>query len=99
MRVPGLRSFLSLGSSLRLSDSNRKSVTRSEERRVGKECRSLCDWSSDVCSSDLAESVTVRDDARAGLEVFPQLGQQPAVERLEQKKRDQIGRASCRERV
>src|SRR5579875_833678 len=27
--------------------------TRSEERRVGKECRSLCDWSSDVCSSDL----------------------------------------------
>src|SRR5882672_2151791 len=27
--------------------------TRSEERRVGKECRSLCDWSSDVCSSYL----------------------------------------------
>src|SRR4029453_7857941 len=27
---------------------------RSEERRVGKECRSRCDWSSDVCSSDLA---------------------------------------------
>src|SRR5260221_336269 len=26
---------------------------RSEERRVGEECRSLCDWSSDVCSSDL----------------------------------------------
>src|SRR5438034_534192 len=26
---------------------------RSEERRVGKEARSLCDWSSDVCSSDL----------------------------------------------
>src|SRR3989344_3196679 len=29
---------------------------RSEERRVGKECRSrrsTCDWSSDVCSSDL----------------------------------------------
>src|SRR5436190_705438 len=30
--------------------------TRSEERRVGKECRSLCDWSSDVCSSDLERS-------------------------------------------
>ena len=40
---------------------------RSEERRVGNECRSrwspyhsyemnLCDWSSDVCSSDLASS-------------------------------------------
>src|SRR5476649_1032885 len=28
---------------------------RSEERRVGKECRSRCDWSSDVCSSDLCE--------------------------------------------
>src|SRR5476649_220925 len=27
--------------------------SRSEERRVGKECRSLCDWSSDVCSSYL----------------------------------------------
>src|SRR5436190_1855352 len=27
---------------------------RSEERRVGKEDRSLCDWSSDVCSSDLS---------------------------------------------
>src|SRR5579875_2649081 len=33
---------------------------RSEERRVGKECRSLCDWSSDVCSSDLDE----REDLR-----------------------------------
>src|SRR6202012_495997 len=28
-------------------------INRSEERRVGKECRSRCDWSSDVCSSDL----------------------------------------------
>src|ERR1035437_5615339 len=28
-------------------------VGRSEERRVGKECRSRRDWSSDVCSSDL----------------------------------------------
>src|SRR5476649_890211 len=32
---------------------NAKLALRSEERRVGKECRSLCDWSSDVCSSDL----------------------------------------------
>src|SRR4030095_1295351 len=31
---------------------------RSEERRVGKECRSRCDWSSDVCSSDLKCFVT-----------------------------------------
>src|SRR5947209_5127420 len=28
-------------------------VPRSEERRVGKECRYWRDWSSDVCSSDL----------------------------------------------
>src|SRR6202049_5085365 len=32
-------------------------VVRSEERRVGKECRSQCDWSSDVCSSDLIHDV------------------------------------------
>src|SRR5438034_2669751 len=32
-------------------------AARSEERRVGKECRSLCDWSSDVCSSDLANGL------------------------------------------
>src|SRR4030095_10330400 len=30
---------------------------RSEERRVGKECRSRCDWSADVCSSDLESGV------------------------------------------
>src|SRR5947209_5154251 len=29
--------------------------TRSEERRVGKECRYWRDWSSDVCSSDLKQ--------------------------------------------
>src|SRR6202049_3129069 len=30
---------------------------RSEERRVGKERRSRCDWSSDVCSSDLDAAI------------------------------------------
>src|ERR1035441_9683382 len=59
---PPLRVFL------RVSASPRRNGTRSEERRVGKECRSrwspypssrrrhtrcLSDWSSDVCSSDL----------------------------------------------
>src|SRR5260221_609601 len=34
--------------------------SRSEERRVGKECRSRCDWSSDVCSSDLLIRSTFR---------------------------------------
>src|SRR5260221_260935 len=33
---------------------------RSEERRVGKEGRSLCDWSSDVCSSDLLTFILTR---------------------------------------
>src|SRR5438034_1402232 len=31
---------------------------RSEERRVGKEGRSRCDWSSDVCSSDLIRATS-----------------------------------------
>src|SRR5947209_5294725 len=31
------------------------SVSRSEERRVGKEWRYWRDWSSDVCSSDLSQ--------------------------------------------
>src|SRR5215204_2857653 len=37
---------------------------RSEERRVGKECRSLCDWSSDVCSSDLRHREPARPHPR-----------------------------------
>src|SRR5476649_1514654 len=43
---------------------------RSEERRVGKECRSLCDWSSDVCSSDLGglHRSALRLRLRRGLE-------------------------------
>src|SRR5438034_1237380 len=44
------------------------SVCRSEERRVGKEWRSLCDWSSDVCSSDLTVEGTL------GAEFFDALG-------------------------
>src|SRR5579875_262331 len=32
-------------------------LLRSEERRVGKECRSLCDWSSDVCFPIFAASL------------------------------------------
>src|SRR5947209_3688851 len=47
---------------------------RSEERRVGKECRYWRDWSSDVCSSDLwfwlANSSTRR---RARSKNFPRI--------------------------
>src|SRR5690242_10828543 len=50
---------------------------RSEERRVGKECgtrwryrrrhtRLTCDWSSDVCSSDLPHRRARRSDADRG---------------------------------
>src|SRR5437588_544604 len=34
---------------------------RSEKRRVGKVGRSLCDWSSDVCSSDLHDRMISTD--------------------------------------
>src|SRR5476649_2254965 len=74
-------------------------LLRSEERRVGKECRSLCDWSSDVCSSDLhlrqpaalrADGAVLRRHRRAHRHpAHHGLGDGPA----------QIGRASCRERV
>src|SRR5476649_2831926 len=76
-----------------------RALRRSEERRVGKECRSRCDWSSDVCSSDLDEGrlaaprnagYTHEQAERNGkidaLQVVP-----PSVAK--------IGRASCRERV
>src|SRR6202022_2514027 len=54
---------------LRLKDTREKFPTldfansdeRSEERRVGKECRSRCDWSSDVCSSDLEAEIVLKD--------------------------------------
>src|SRR5476649_2264045 len=75
------------------------SSMRSEERRVGKECRSLCDWSSDVCSSDLTlKHLENCYDAM-----------HPAAEKSEQSFAwfsdiphplfNEIGRASCRERV
>src|SRR5476649_271181 len=72
---------------------------RSEERRVGKECRSRCDWSSDVCSSDLigdGEGVRAEDEAGQEAHLVAQhelLGELLGATRIE------IGRASCRERV
>src|SRR5882672_2138345 len=72
---------------------------RSEERRVGKECRSRCDWSSDVCSSDLAPGGGgQRAPGAAESLVFARhragLGRDRAHRALRE-----IGRASCRERV
>src|SRR3712207_3001200 len=39
-----------------IRDVSRRAWGRSEERRVGKEWRYWRDWSSDVCSSDLADA-------------------------------------------
>src|SRR5215211_4480294 len=72
---------------------------RSEERRVGKECRSRCDWSSDVCSSDLdARKTSVAHEARSP--VVHELGR-VVPKRTAVRHGDvlEVGRASCRERV
>src|SRR5438132_11470489 len=53
--------------------------------------RSLCDWSSDVCSSDLATCGWTRWALRSRTSTPSAGGEQP--------KRTKIGRASCRERV
>src|SRR5476649_2290140 len=72
---------------------------RSEERRVGKECRSLCDWSSDVCSSDLA-IFQVYQTALAHQALLRHFRERCANANLDRHQRlSQIGRASCRERV
>src|SRR5215204_147152 len=97
----------SLYSSIRSSRSSsvaslplpRRTPARSEERRVGKECRSLCDWSSDVCSSDLAVAGDPGMDEQLVLvdQVQPvELGRELAASEEDP---GQIGRASCRERV
>src|SRR6266496_1786760 len=75
------------------------SRTRSEERRVGKECRSRRDWSSDVCSSDL---VLRHFDGVAfvvlDVDGFARWPEVEAVDRFVVVAHE-IGRASCRERV
>src|SRR5476649_593893 len=76
-----------------------RSRRRSEERRVGKECRSLCDWSSDVCSSDLIDEVmTALDDHMAWMQGSGALRDR-RVRRAGDEIEAKIGRASCRERV
>src|SRR5476649_345097 len=72
---------------------------RSEERRVGKECRSLCDWSSDVCSSDLGVDGLAADRlGRLALSHAGLMERDRAVFEIV-KLHGKIGRASCRERV
>src|SRR5947209_1254119 len=74
MRAPGERHFH--------APETGAGVARSEERRVGKEGRYWRDWSSDVCSSDLAIGVLVDQEqvgARPGaLEVHGAVAYGPA---------------------
>src|SRR5476649_331322 len=74
-------------------------TVRSEERRVGKECRSRCDWSSDVCSSDL--SITVNVNPVATITAMSTTGCSGVLFSLTPVNvaNGKIGRASCRERV
>src|SRR5476649_1041480 len=74
-------------------------LPRSEERRVGKECRSLCDWSSDVCSSDLHQRDAADQHAWHVGRHLSRLVQSHAARALPGSGIAEIGRASCRERV
>src|SRR5919199_1667336 len=80
---------------------SQKTITslRSEERRVGKECRSRCDWSSDVCSSDLAPDARRRHLLARQDHLHAPDGRVAAPLLAEDDHVTQIGRASCRERV
>src|ERR1035437_6255026 len=72
---------------------------RSEERRVGKECRYRRDWSSDVCSSDLYEDGVVFISTNSST---PPGKLQMAADfagNVADTWQQEIGRASCRERV
>ena len=56
-----------------------------------------CDWSSDVCSSDLRESVVLLDPKAFQAKKVPVVLKDPKETRVIPV--TQIGRASCRERV
>src|ERR1044072_1955605 len=72
---------------------------RSEERRVGKECRYRCDWISDVCSSDLDAEQRARGEGVEAERRLAYVAFTRAREHLELHHDAEIGRASCRERV
>src|SRR5215218_2887489 len=72
---------------------------RSEERRVGKECRSLCDWSSDVCSSDLYDKLLGGGSISGAYMVKVARVSESARSKIGAAGGGEIGRASCRERV
>src|SRR5438045_9606534 len=63
--------------------------------------RCLSDWSSDVCSSDLNGVITATSDASKKVTYGELVGGKKLSLALNPnaKRKDQIGRASCRERV
>src|SRR5882672_7586433 len=82
-----------------LRDEAMREVERSEERRVGKECRSRCDWSSDVCSSDLRRGAVAPHVHRAPGRRAAAPDERRTASRRGDARGGEIGRASCRERV
>src|ERR671916_648359 len=75
------------------------SWARSEERRVGKECRSRCDWSSDVCSSDLVKIAASECGAAQNADARVLRKSAAGARAIAHLLMGEIGRASCRERV
>src|SRR5882672_2647329 len=97
--VPSMKKQRSASPSQAMPTSARSATTRSEERRVGKECRSLCDWSSDVCSSDLRDEIAGDELAGAVDEEAAVRISVPGDANVGAVGHHEIGRASCRERV
>src|SRR5882672_116953 len=77
---------------------DRVGLERSEERRVGKEGRSLCDWSSDVCSSDLETTRLSSHGGSGGCRRHAGARSLGLHEEAGPRGAREIGRASCRER-
>src|ERR1044072_3163107 len=80
-------------------ESRPPNAIRSEERRVGKECRSRCDGSAHLCSSDPLACRPAIGYRGVPHITFPTDLQEQELSRKQASKRNQIGRASCRERV
>src|ERR1044072_6315642 len=77
---------------------NNETMARSEERRVGKDGIYQCDWSSDVCSSDLRRRRLRDGGFLARRHEVQHVEGQDVRDPDQQRDHGEIGRASCRER-